>query len=309
MTGRGDLNTRNTVMLAILGLFGLALSAVVMTGDEIDSADTGDLDAGEKTPSDDEMLGEVISLDELLDDTGAGFTDQSGDDLVYSAGGADDAISTGAGNDLLDGGDGADTIKAGLGDDEVHGGRGDDMLIGDDGNDALFGHVGDDNLAGGAGNDDLNGGDGADQLQGGDGDDSLLGSLGNDTLVGGNGADVLFGGSGDDVLDGRDDDSMDFMNGGAGADTLIAGKGDYLSGGDGADWFAMEIDSGAVVSDFNLAEDTIEVAYDGGGPQPTLTFVDTDDGAMLLADDTTVATFAGFTAQDFASIPLVLTAV
>ena len=87
MTGRGDLNTRNTVMLAILGLFGLALSAVVMTGDEIDSADTGDLDAGEKTPSDDEMLGEVISLDELLDDTGAGFTDQSGDDLVYSAGG------------------------------------------------------------------------------------------------------------------------------------------------------------------------------------------------------------------------------
>lgn len=296
-------------MLAILGLFGLALSAVMITGQDFDEADTPETPEPEFDPSDEEGQNATVSLDELLGERGSGFTDTSDDDIIYFAGEADGIVKTGSGNDLIDGEDGNDTIDSGAGNDEVHGGRGDDDLYGNDGDDTLFGHVGDDIISGGAGRDDLNGGDGNDQLDGGDGDDTLLGSLGNDRLTGGNGADALFGGSGGDVLDGRDDDTLDYLNGGAGDDMLIAGIGDYLSGGDGADTFAMEVDTSAYIDDFDIDEDTIEVAYDGTGPEPKLSFFDTDDGVVLMADETTVATFAGLTSLDLASVPVVLTSV
>lgn len=146
-------------------------------------------------------------------------------------------------------------------------------------------------------------------LNGGDGDDQMLGSLGNDTLIGGNGQDVMFGGSGDDVLDGRDDDSMDFVNGGAGDDILIAGVGDYLNGGDGADLFSLGAETDAFVDDFDPDEDSIEVAYDAIGGEPVLRFIDGDDGVLLMADNTAVATFAGLTALDLIDVPIVLTAM
>ena len=295
-------------MLAILGLFGLALSAVMMTGHDLDD-DAPDLDAGFDDLDESGGQMEITPVSDLLSDEGTGFTDLSGDDINHNAGETDDIIATGAGRDVIDGGDGNDQIDAGAGDDVVHGGRGDDILRGNEGDDMLFGHVGNDEIYGGVGSDALNGGDGDDILDGGDGDDSLLGSLGNDTLIGGNGSDVMFGGSGDDVLDGRDDGSMDFLNGGAGDDILISGYGDYLNGGDGADRFAMEVDSSAFVDDFNLDEDSIEIAFDGAGTVPILSFVDTDDGAILMADDTAVAKFAGLTALDLASVPVVMTAV
>lgn len=296
-------------MLAILGLFGLALSAVMITGQDFDEEDTAETNEPELDPSDEEGQDSALSLDELLGEQGSGYTDTSDNDIIYFAGEADDIVTTGSGNDLIDGEDGNDTIDAGAGNDAVHGGRDDDGLYGNDGDDTLFGHVGNDVMSGGAGRDDLNGGDGDDQLDGGDGDDTLLGSLGNDSLTGGDGADALFGGSGDDVLNGRDDDAQDFLNGGAGDDMLIAGFGDHLNGGDGADAFATEVDTSAYIDDFDIDEDTIEVAYDGTGPEHKLSFFDTDDGVVLMADETTVATFAGLTSLDLALVPVVLTSV
>ena len=269
-------------MLAILGLFGLALSAVMITGQDFDEEDTAETNEPELDPSDEEGQDSALSLDELLGEQGSGYTDTSDNDIIYFAGEADDIVTTGSGNDLIDGEDGNDTIDAGAGNDAVHGGRDDDGLYGNDGDD---------------------------QLDGGDGDDTLLGSLGNDRLTGGDGADALFGGSGDDVLNGRDDDAQDFLNGGAGDDMLIAGFGDHLNGGDGADAFATKVDTSAYIDDFDIDEDTIEVAYDGTGPEPKLSFFDTDDGVVLMADETTVATFAGLTSLDLALVPVVLTSV
>lgn len=269
-------------MLAILGLFGLAFSATMLVGNNLDDADAADLDSAEDGLAEAEPQSEVVSIDELLGEEATGFTDVSGDDIILSSGEADDMITTGAGNDLIDAEDGNDTVDAGAGDDEVHGGRGDDALHGNDGNDLL---------------------------EGGDGDDSLLGSLGDDTLIGGNGHDVLFGGSGDDTLDGRDDSVMDFLNGGAGDDNLIAGYGDHLNGGSGANTFAMEAETNAFVDDFNIDEDTIEIAYDEVGGLPAISFYDTDDGVVLMADDTVVATFAGLTSLDLSNVPVTMTAM
>ncbi len=296
-------------MFAILGLFGLALSAVMMTGTEFDDASTAEQDAADADAAKDDLSPEIVTLDQLLSDSGEGATDQSGEDVIVFAGDADDLLVTGAGNDLVSGEDGNDTIDGGAGDDELHGGRGDDTVNGGADNDELFGHVGDDTIDGGDGNDALNGGDGADILIGGDGDDSMLGSLGGDTLIGGNGEDVMFGGSGDDLLDGRDDGSFDFLNGGAGDDVLLAGVGDFLNGGDGADLFGFETQSNAFVDDFNPDEDSIEIAYGAGDTPPVLQFIDNDEGVLLMADDTAVATFAGLTALDMADIPVTLTPV
>lgn len=296
-------------MLAILGLFGLALSAVMMTGQDIDGADEVDLDTSDGEPTEAVTDADVISLGDLLGESEAGFSDDSGEDINHFSGDADDLITTGTGNDLIESGDGNDVIDSGAGDDEIQAGLGDDFLRGGDGNDQLFGHVGNDRIFGDAGNDALNGGDGADQIEGGEGDDQLLGSLGNDTLIGGNGADVLFGGSGDDVLDGRDDDGKDFLNGGAGDDRLIAGFGDHMNGGDGADQFVMDARSNAIVDDFNVEMDSIEISYDSGEVVPTLSYHDTEEGVILMADDTAVATFSGLTVFDLQSVPVVMTAV
>lgn len=306
--GRGDFSHRETAMLAILGILGVALSAMVISGHEEDDLEPVDADELDGELEATGAANAVMSLNYLLGDSQSGFTDESGADVNYTAGDADDLITTGAGNDLLDGGEGNDEIDAGAGDDVLHGGLGDDILRGNDGNDQVFGHVGDDQLFGGLGDDALNGGEGDDTLIGGEGDDQLLGSLGNDTLIGGNGQDVLFGGSGDDVLDGRDDDGMDFLNGGAGNDHLIAGFGDHLNGGDGADLFSVETGSNVFIDDFNIDEDTLEIAYDATGGVPELTFFDTDEGTVLMAGETTIATFAGLTSLDLSSVPVVMTA-
>lgn len=296
-------------MFAILGLLSLALSAAMLTGTDLDDVSTAEQDAADAKLAQDDDSSEIVTLDELLGDADSGES-ASVDldvDVMLFANASDDHLSTGSGNDLVSGEDGNDVIDGGAGDDELHGGRGDDIVNGNDGNDDIFGHVGDDMLDGSAGDDALNGGDGADILYGGDGNDALLGSLGNDTLIGGNGEDVMFGGSGDDVLDGRDDDSKDFINGGAGDDILLAGIGDHLNGGDGADTFVLETDSGAFVDDFNPDEDTIEIAYDAIGGEPVLQFIDNDEGVLLMADDTAVATFAGLTSLDLAGVPVVFT--
>jgi len=293
-------------MFAILGLFSLALGAVMMTGTDI-MDDTTEKDHARDTPDTESSEPEIVSMESILDDAGSGFSDGSDDDLFIVTGNDDDLVTAGGGDDVIDTRDGNDTIFAGEGDDEMHGGRGDDALDAAGGDDTLYGHTGDDVLSGGDGNDGLIGGDGDDTLFGGAGDDALQGYLGNDTLVGGKGADVLFGGAGDDVLDGRDDGTMDFLNGGAGDDVIFAGVGDHVNGGTGADRIGLESNANAIVDDFDIDEDTIEIAYDINELAPIVRFEDTDAGAVLLADGAIVATFTGHTALDLASVPVVLT--
>ena len=69
-----------------------------------------------------------------------------------------------------------------------------------------------------------------------------------DTLLGQDGDDTLFGGAGNDVLDG-----------GTGADMLVAGAGDTVTGGDDADYIA--VDEKAI--DANGLE-TASISVDGG---------------------------------------------
>ena len=138
-----------------------------------------------------------------------------------------------------------------------------DTLNGDAGNDVIYGGDGDDNANGGADNDLIDGGNGNDTLAGGDGDDEVYGRQNNDTLNGGAGADDLYGGDGDDVVFGGDGEDLvdgsngvDRLDGGAGADTLISGAG--------ADTFVFSTLLGGgnvdVISGFNVADDTIELA-------------------------------------------------
>lgn len=103
----------------------------------------------------------------------------------------------------------------------------------------------------------IEGGSSADSLTGGANDDQLYGYAGNDVLRGGAGADLIRGGAGNDRLLGE-----------TGQDVLVGGKGnDTLSGGGDGNLFRWEyLDQGSVgnaavdvVTDFNLAKDSLDV--------------------------------------------------
>ncbi|WP_210202114.1 family 16 glycosylhydrolase [Methylobacterium sp. V23] len=175
-----------------------------------------------------------------------------GDDLLKGEGGADSVIG-GAGNDTLDGGSGADTMV---------GGAGDDTYLVDDAGDAISeaSSAGFDTVLTSLSSYTLGGnlealtytgsiafrgvGNGlANVITGGAGSDTILGGAGNDTILGGAGNDSLNGGTGDDVL-----------MGGSGADRLT---GDV--GRDEFRFFAQTTPSTALVSDFTIGEDKLNV--------------------------------------------------
>jgi len=288
-------------MIALMALVGVALSSLVLfdpdPGDQDDPALNGNNPA--------EPQPETIPVDAILNEdtlTGADTSsDAMGTDPLVRFGGPSGTLVLGANaDDLLDGEGGDDTLRAADGDDTLHGGTGDDTLFGENGNDRLLGQDGDDILIAGTGDDALFGGAGHDALYGDAGDDQLHGYLGDDTLVGGAGADVLFGGAGNDILDGRDD-TTDTLLGGSGDDTLIAGSGDHLSGGAGADIFALTANNS--VDDYDPTTDQIEVMYEG--TPPALSTQVSDAGLVLLADGDVVATFADITALDLTQVRLV----
>ncbi|SMP10814.1 calcium-binding protein [Shimia sagamensis] len=201
-------------------------------------------------------------------------------------------------------------------DNEIYATNGPDILSGEDGDDSLRGRDGQDYLLGGDGADSLYGQSSDDVLHGGAGDDELHGGSGNDTLFGAGGDDALYGGPGNDELVGTDIFNRDLeiadrytpedpstplavvtptqaeanlLDGGDGDDCLLVGEGDTATGGAGHDHFEVgywveDEDNVPVVTDFNEAEDVIEVHYLAGDPEPTITLETESDETMVYAD-------------------------
>jgi len=286
-------------------------SAVAATGTTADSASVPDMP------------------NEIIQTIGAILAGGDEDDLI-EGGEKDDQIGGRAGNDTLYGGggnddlhgaEGDDILSGGEGEDTLYGGTGEDTLYGDAGNDLLFGQAGDDVLHGGTGHDSLHGGPGDDLLFGGEGDDALHGGLGDDTLVAGPGMDTLFGGDGDDLLigatiasDGQtisDDQSVNYLNGGDGEDTVIASSNDIVSGGRGADLFALGhwITSPAQVMDFDPVEDKMLVVYnDTSQSEPQIELraaADQTGQTELYLDGVHLASFSGASGLTLADVAVI----
>ena len=274
-------------MLAVLGLMGIALSALVWTGLEPEEID--DLDSDEEHIDRDKNfslldandLPEQITADELatFNDFEQEQEDPDGHQIFGTL--ADDVMRGLSSDDYLQGFDGDDVIEGGLGNDEVEGGLGSDTLFGQEGDDVLLGASGGDYLQGGQGHDSLFGGDGSDVLQG---------ALGQDTLLGGSGVDNLFGGHGEDFLSGQDDLEGDYISGGSGNDHILGGQNDVLNGGSGSDVF--EIEFGTTIEDFDPQNDVIEIALEGGDDSSVI-YVETLDGLLIQAGEQQVALLRG----------------
>ncbi|WP_417457102.1 DUF4347 domain-containing protein [Kordiimonas sp.] len=241
------------------------------------------------------------------DDTIIKDDDDDGQDVLVGGGG-NDIIRSGGGNDFIIGdgasdgstrqtipqnsdtsSDGSDTIRGGAGDDTILGGGWDDDLVNDNGRyddgEEIASGSGQNRIWAGAGSDVAVGSGGADMIGGSTGDDKLIGLGGDDTLFGNVGDDLVLGGAGDDLAyNGSGNDTVD---GGAGDDTLWAGAGDdQLTGGAGADTFCFGSTSGNdVVTDFNLDEDTLHLAYRND-------FESLDD-VLAASSETTVGGSAG----------------
>jgi Ca2+-binding RTX toxin-like protein len=136
----------------------------------------------------------------------------------------------------------------------------------------LHGGVGDDSLSKSIG--DMDGEAGNDTLVGGNGDNTLVGGLGNDQLVGGTGNDQLIGVDTDQGLPGIGE--VDTLVGGDGQDTFVLGANGQVYYDDG-DSLSDGVADHAMITDFNMAEDVIQLvgsALDyrlGSGTQGTAT--------------------------------------
>ena len=282
-------------MLAIIGLFGVAVASIMITDSDRAPETDGNVESMSDTLGDEDNANTSTPLKTAFELSDAAGSASDGETIVGTVR-ADD-LQGGNGDDVLDGGEGEYVLRGDHGDDRLYGGKA---------MDSLFGDMGDDELDGGDHEDNLIGGDGDDFLDGGADDDTLLGGFGDDTLMGGTGADLLNGGAGNDEVIGTDDTEADFLNGGRGDDVIHGGVGDTLHGGDGEDTFTLDVgDSGAYISDYDPDQDVIEVVYDADAPVPELTTTQTADGLALYADGDFVAGFANVTTIDLSSITLV----
>lgn len=196
-------------------------------------------------------------------------------------------IAANAASQTLTGTENADIISTGGGDDTVNTAGGDDVID-----------------ATGGGDNVINAGLGDDFVIAGDGDDLIKGSLGADNLNGGGGSDVIDGGFGADTLTANDaagTNASDTLLGGAGADRLVGDDGDTMTGGEWRDTFVVETieagDAVVTVTDFNVAEDQLEIGADG-----TVTYVAANAGAdtTVLVDGIAVFLLQGVTPAEMA---------
>lgn len=169
-----------------------------------------------------------------------------------------------AGNDNLNGRGGDDLLDGGTGNDSLDGGNGTDRLFGGDGEDRIYAGYGNDFVYGGRGDDGLHGRQGSDLIDGGEGNDLLFGGqdTANDILLGGIGNDILLGERGADYLNGGGTSlfaEIDILQGNT-LDGLADGYVDTFALGVGNDIYYGEAGQYAVVDDFALGEDLIQLA-------------------------------------------------
>ncbi len=255
-------------LVVLLSVFGLG-AYVEVTADGDDDDDFLDFDGVEP--------GEVEAA-------------TSGDDVITGSR-EDDVIDGGAGADILGGFDGDDVVRGGTGNDSLSGGDGEDTLDGGVGEDFLYGDFGDDLVEGGDGNDAIGGGPGQDTILGGDGDDQLFGI--ENVIVGQDLEEAL-----EDLFQDREG-GADILDGGTGDDLIVLADEDVGTGGEGADLFGAGtyIDEAQAprVTDFNVAEDSIELVYEDGTPEPLVTFPVVEGNTEIRMDGETVMVLEGVT--------------
>ena len=186
-------------------------------------------------------------------------TSSAGQTLIGNAG--NNFVTAGSGDDILDGGGaGIDTLAGGLGNDTYHINSATDLVIenANAGIDTIQTLVASYSLADLANIENLTGTSSTGQL-----------------LSGNAGANVITG------FDGND-----FLYGGAGIDTLAGGLGnDILTGGLGSDTFVFNATLGATnidtITDFSVADDTINLENSGAGLFTALTTTGTLDASAF----------------------------
>ena len=209
-------------------------------------------------------------------------------DVLFGYGGNDvlegldgeDELDGGMGNDSLEGGQQNDSLYGRDGEDTLRGSGGADELFGGDGNDELKGSSGDDRAFGEAGNDILYGGSNNDELFGDDDDDTLFGGLGSDSLDGGSGNDRLLGVNSDtDELFGRS--TIDTLTGGSGSNTFVLGEGENDVFYDSGIPDNLGTSDYALITDFQLEQDSLELAGSRSDYSFGLTFDDLPTGLAV----------------------------
>jgi Ca2+-binding RTX toxin-like protein len=286
-------------VLLLLPLAGIFL----FSGDEEDDASTP-LNVTENEAFNGSDASETITGTALGDTIFAA----GGDDTVEGAGG-EDYVYGGEGNDTVNGGDAHDHIYGDAGDDTLNGGNDRDSIAGgsgndtihggdDDSSDLLFGNGGDDLLYGGAGDDQIEGGYGDDRIFLGDGDDESGGT----GLIDGDtesnhqqtGDDFIRGGSGDegaDIIYARDTETEttpDVIYGGYGADRFLVDNADTVTGGAGADATYVVRDNEdeyVTFTDFDPAEDTLEIEWTGENRDDHLIDIEPVSGGVMVTYD------------------------
>ncbi|WP_254446641.1 phytase [Dolichospermum sp. UHCC 0259] len=186
-------------------------------------------------------------------------------------------------------------------------------ISGTSGNDTLLASASGYTLLGLAGNDSIDGvpGKGGNILDGGAGDDEIFAKK-NDTALGGSGNDDLYSdGQGNNTLyggDGNDQifpDRNDKVFGDAGNDIIYPGLGgNTLTGGDGQDTFwlanAAYLQSPNIITDFNPAQDLLNVNVDGFKNINQLTFSPQGDSTLISANSNPLAIVKNYELPQFA---------
>ncbi|MBO1064154.1 choice-of-anchor I family protein [Anabaena sp. 54] len=186
-------------------------------------------------------------------------------------------------------------------------------ISGTSGNDVLLASASGYTLLGLAGNDSIDGvtGTGDNILDGGEGDDEIFAKE-NDTALGGSGNDQIFSdGQGNNILSGGEGndqifpDRNDKVFGDTGNDIIFSGLGgNTLTGGDGQDTFwlanAAYLQSPNIITDFNPAQDLLNVNVDGFKDINQLTLSPQGDYTLISANSNPLAILKNYELPQFA---------